>query len=77
MIPRNAVPTSHISPRPPIDINPRVPVTKVDPWLAISELFWPLAPLSAEEIARLWGLVRGAAEGSNITAAPIAEVVEC
>jgi hypothetical protein len=65
MIPRNAVPIGHVSPRPPIEINPRVPITVDYSWQV---------PLSKAEIARLWSLVKGAAEGSNVAAAPGQEV---
>lgn len=74
MIPRNAVPTSHTSPRPPIDINPRVPVTP-GPGPYPSNV-WEYAEAIRQRLEndRTWALVRGAAEGSNITAAPITEV---
>jgi hypothetical protein len=68
MIPRNASPIGHVSPRPPIEINPRHPVT--------ADIGPPSQRLSQAECARIWSLVKGAAEGSNVAAAPRPEVCD-
>jgi hypothetical protein len=70
MIPRNAEPIGHVSPRPPIEINPRHPVTTGgDP-----NVYQPLSPA---ECARIWSLVKGAAEGSNVTSTPSQSAEVC
>jgi hypothetical protein len=67
MIPRNASPIGHVSPRPPIDLNYRHPgPANVEPD--------DYQPLSAAECARIWKLVRQAAEGSNVGAVPEPDV---
>jgi hypothetical protein len=63
MIPRDWKPTSHITPRPPIEINPRKGITLGGP---------PSQPLSPVECERLWNLVKQAAQG---ICAPVDEPV--
>ncbi len=69
MIPRNAVPIGHVAPRSPIEINPRHPVT--------ADIWPPSQPSNPAECARLWSLVKGAAEGSNVTSTPSQLVEAC
>jgi hypothetical protein len=69
MIPRNASPIGHVSPRPPIEINPRHPIT--------ADIGPSSQPLSQAECARIWSLVKGAAEGSNVTSTPSQSVEVC
>jgi len=70
MIPRNASPIAHVSPRPPIEINPRSRNSGHD-------IGPPSQPLSSAECARLWSLIKGAAEGSNVTSTPSQSVEVC
>lgn len=60
-------PIAHISPRPPIELQRRHAVTMGgDP-----NVYRPCSPAECD---RIWSLVKGAAEGSNIAAKPQPEV---
>jgi hypothetical protein len=67
MIPRDASPIAHVSPRPRIDL--------YGPRSSNPNLGWPIMSIAELiEQERLWRLVKGAAEGSNVAAAAKPEV---
>lgn len=70
MIARNAVPIAHVTPRPRIQIGQADarPDSAQMGMTAIQEIAEMRAKL---ENARIWSLIKGAAEGSNVTSSPV------
>lgn len=74
MIARNAVPIAHVTPRPRIQIgqaDARPSSADMGMTGGLQADCETYERLTRAENARIWSLIKGAAEGSNVTSSPV------